>query len=287
MATAGASVAPHVNETALSEPPRSDRSLSVVVVNYQTWADTADLLEGLRGQLDTRYHEILVVNNCNQTRLPESLKDARVRFVESVRNVGFAGAVNLAAACAEGRKLLVLNPDVRPHRSAIDALLDAHARNPKAGVLLPRLVSEDGSDQLSVRSFYRFETILAARTAWGRVSRGRRILSEHLGRQMNREEEQPVDWGLGAAMLIDPTRIPWERGRIMDERFFLYMEDVDLCLRTWRAGQQVVYVPNAVFTHTHRRESKRRPFSLANLRHFLSLLRFTAKYRGLPQRPTE
>ncbi len=71
----------------------------------------------------------------------------------------------------------------------------------------------------------------------------------------------------------------------MDERFFLYMEDVDLCMRTWLAGKEVVYVPGSVFTHTHRRESRQHPLSKANLRHFLSLLRFLAKYRGLPQRP--
>lgn len=86
-------------------------------------------------------------------------------------------------------------------------------------------------------------------------------------------------------MLIDPQRLPRERGRLMDERFFLYMEDVDLCLRAWRGGCEVRYVPQAVFAHGHRRESGSKPISLANLRHFTSLLRFLLKYRGLPQRP--
>lgn len=270
-----------------AEVPVSERgslALTAIVVNYRTWEETHALLDILHAQLDRQSHEILVVNNCRRTHPPAETYERPVRFVESVRNAGFAGAVNLAEACARGRLLLVLNPDAVPQAGAVPALLDAHARHPDAAVLLPKLVDAEGRTQPSVRTFYRFKTILAARTPYGRTAGGRRELDAHLYRNGAGAPER-VDWGQGAAMLIDPQRMPRERGRLMDERFFLYMEDVDLCLRAWRGGREVRYVPQAVFSHGHRRESGSKPISLANLRHFTSLLRFLLKYRGLPQRP--
>src|SRR5262245_37857093 len=117
-------------------------TLSVLVVNYRTWEDTATLLESLRKELDPSRTEILVVNNCRHTHPAEGMETGDVRFVESVRNVGFAGGVNLGAACARGRFLLLLNPDVRPHAGAIRELLAAAERHARAGIFLPRLLDE-------------------------------------------------------------------------------------------------------------------------------------------------
>lgn len=258
--------------------------LSIVVVHHRTPGDTAELVEALRTAPDAGRFEVLVVDNSPETPLPE-LDGGGVRVLRPGRNLGFAGGVNFAHARARGRLVLVLNPDVRPHEGAIDHLLQAHARHPRAAVLVPRLLNPDGTDQASTRTFYRLETVVAARTPWGATSRGRRVLDEHLGAAFDRTREQTVDWGLGAAMLVDPARIGARPGALMDERYFLYLEDVDLCVRAWAGGAEVRYVPAAVFTHRHRRESRRRPWSLANLRHLGSLLRFVAKHGGFPRRP--
>jgi len=86
-----------------------------------------------------------------------------------------------------------------------------------------------------------------------------------------------VDWGLGAAMLVRRRAVTGER--LFDERFFLYFEDVDLCLRLHRAGWKVVYNPVAVMTHQHRRDSAQARASRAKLRHLRSLVKFLWKYR--------
>lgn len=258
--------------------------LSVVVVHFRSTADTVELVGALRSALDPARHEVLVVDHSPETPLAD-LDDALVRVLRPGRNLGFGGGVNFAHARARGRLVLILNPDVRPHEGAIARLLEAHARHPRAAVLAPRLLHPDGSDQDSTRTFYRPETIVAARTPWGATARGKRVLDAHLGAAMDRAREQTVDWALGAALLVDPARLGARAGELMDPRFFLYLEDVDLCLRAWRAGAEVRYVPGAVFTHRHRRESRARPWSAANLRHFTSLLRFVAKHRGFPRRP--
>jgi N-acetylglucosaminyl-diphospho-decaprenol L-rhamnosyltransferase len=247
--------------------------LSVVVVHYRSTADTVELVGALRGALDAARHEVLVVDHSPETPLGD-LDDALVRVLRPGRNLGFGGGVNHAHARARGRLVLILNPDVRPHAGAIERLLEAHARHPRAAVLAPRLLNPDGSDQDSTRTFYRPETIVAARTPWGATARGRRVLDAHLGAVMDRAREQTVDWALGAALLVDPARLGARPGELMD-----------LCLRAWRAGAEVRYVPAAVFTHRHRRESRTRPWSAANLRHFASLLKFVAKHGGFPRRP--
>jgi hypothetical protein len=90
-----------------------------------------------------------------------------------------------------------------------------------------------------------------------------------------------VDWGLGAAMFLRRNDLPGAGP--FDERFFLYFEDVDLCVRTWRAGRRVTYDPTIECIHAHRRAS-RRALSAAGWHHFRSLWRFATKYSGLPKR---
>ncbi len=265
--------------------PALTLDLSIVVVHHRNWADTRELAAALATQIDPERHEILVVDNSPEVPAPADGAGPGVRLLRPGRNLGFAGGINFGHAHARGRLLLVLNPDVRPRDRAVAQLLAAHERHARAAVLLPRLLDPEGGDQHSLRTFYRWETILAARSPWGRTSRGRRRLAEHLGDHLDRTREQTVDWGLGAVMLVDPARVPAEAGRLMDERFFLYLEDVDLCLRAWQAGGEVRYVPGSVFTHQHRRESRNRPWSRTNLRHLWSLIRFASKHHGLPPRP--
>jgi N-acetylglucosaminyl-diphospho-decaprenol L-rhamnosyltransferase len=266
-------------------PSTRTLELSIVVVHYRSWPDTRALAAALVGQIDPGRHEILVVDNSPDEPPPAEGAGPGTRLLSPGRNLGFAGGINFGHAHARGRLLLVLNPDVRPRGGAIAELLAAHERHARAAVLLPRLLDPDGTDQASLRTFYRWETIVAARTPWGRTGPGRRVLAEHLGADLDREREQTVDWGLGAAMLIDPARLSSPAGPLMDDRFFLYLEDVDLCLRAWQAGSEVRYVPSAVFTHQHRRVSHHRAWSRMNLHHLTSLIRFAAKHHGLPQRP--
>jgi len=265
-------------------PPALPLELSILVIHHRNWSDTLGLAAALVGQIASDRHELLVIDNSPEVPAPAE-GVPQVRILSPGRNLGFAGGINFGHAHARGRLLLVLNPDVRPRPGAVAELLAAHARHPRAAVLLRRLLNRDGGDQDSLRTFYGWETILAVRTPWGRTSRGRHLLAEHLGGGLDRAREQTVDWGLGAAMLIDPARVPAEHGRLMDERFFLYLEDVDLCLRAWQSGAEVRYVPSSVFTHEHRRESRNQPLSRMNLHHFQSLIRFAAKHHGLPARP--
>ncbi|MEK7307338.1 MAG: glycosyltransferase, partial [Nitrospirota bacterium] len=87
-----------------------------------------------------------------------------------------------------------------------------------------------------------------------------------------------IDWALGACMMIRTEAVPDE---VFDPRFFLYFEDVDLCLRLKKAGWKVVYHPEAAAVHEHRQKSRKNPFSRANYEHFKSWVKFILKYRNI------
>ena len=96
----------------------------------------------------------------------------------------------------------------------------------------------------------------------------------------NHSSQREVDWALGAAFILRREAVP--DGRVMDERFFLYFEDVDLCLRLRKAGWKVMYNPEAVMIHHHQRESAGHNWNRAKFEHLKSWIKFAWKHRHEP-----
>ena len=93
-------------------------------------------------------------------------------------------------------------------------------------------------------------------------------------------DTREVDWVLGGAMMLRRDAIP--KGNVMDERFFLYFEDVDLCLRLQKAGWKVMYYPDAVMVHHHQRASAKKIWNRAKFEHLKSWIKFSWKHRHEP-----
>jgi GT2 family glycosyltransferase len=170
-----------------------------------------------------------------------------VRLLRSPKNLGFAAANNLAARHAQGRVMLLLNPDAMPEEGCVArglALLDSH---PDVGLAGARLLAEDGSTQPSGRMFPTLaqEAIVLSGLA------ARFPASRWLGR-LDRTWADPaqaatVDWVPGAFALI--RRSLFEQLGGFDERFFLYYEEVDLCRRIQAAGLRIQYWPELRVQH--------------------------------------
>lgn len=253
--------------------------VSIVIVNYRSGQDLASCLRSLvrnAGQLD---YEIFVINNDRPEDLSpiSDLESPRIQVVQNRSNRGFAAAVNQGTRQARGSFLLLLNPDVRVEDGALEILTDTLQQHPDAGVVLPRLDSPDGSLQYSCRRFYTPATLLLRRAPFQRLWSNHPGLHRHLMADWDHRSLSEVDWGLGAAMMV--RRAAAESGALLDERFFLYFEDVDLCKRMWGRGWKVLYNPAARMVHGHRRDSAR-GWSLGARRHHLfSLLKFLWKHR--------
>jgi GT2 family glycosyltransferase len=145
------------------------------------------------------------------------------------------------------------------------------------GIVLPQLRNPDGTLQYSCRRFYTWKTLWMRRGPWRRRLALHPTIQQHLMQDWDHANVADVDWGLGAAMLVRKTALPADQ--LFDERFFLYFEDVDLCLRLHRSGWKVAYNPTAVMIHQHRRDSAEAGALLAKLHHLRSLTKFLWKYR--------
>ena len=253
--------------------------MSIVIVNYRSGQDLASCLRSLvrnAGRLD---YEIFVVNNDRPEDLApvSDLESARIQVIQNRSNRGFAAAANQGFRQARGSFLLLLNPDVRVEGGALEILADTLEQHPDAAVALPRLNSPDGSLQYSCRRFYTLATLLMRRAPFRRFWSKHPGLHRHLMADWDHRSLSEVDWGLGAAMLV--RRAATQSNALMDERFFLYFEDVDLCKSLWDRGWKVLYNPAACMVHGHRRDSARGWRLGAKRHHLFSLLKFLWKHR--------
>ena len=224
---------------------------TAIVVTYRSAGWIRGCLASLRG-IPT-----IVVDNAggDETVAIVRAEFPDVRVIERATNGGFAVAVNEACRAALGEDVLLANPDLVARPGSVAALEAYLAAHPRAGIVVPRLVYPDGTPQASIRTWPSPLTMLARRSPFGRTPPGRRILRRHLRLDDPPATAGPVDWGLGAAMLVRRAAIESVGG--MDERIFLYGEDLDWCYRMWQAGWEVHVEPTAVMEHAYERQSRR------------------------------
>ena len=220
--------------------------LSVVVVNYQHWDDTARLVRQLRRgrALRAGLAEVVVVDNHSPPHpiIPRLRRAREVSLRRWRRNRGFARAVNEGCRLSRGEWFLLLNPDTTVPPGFLDLVLercaDLAAREPRAGVVGFRLGNPDGSRQLSTGGFPTLLSTLVGRL-WPRATR-KYAPPAAPGRV-------EVDWVTGCCLLV--RRDCWRELGGLDPDFFLYYEDVDLCRRARQAGWSVWYDPAAGLLH--------------------------------------
>jgi len=207
-----------------------------------------------------------------------------IELVPNPSNVGFARAVNQALALGTERYLLVLNADTEISADAVTALYDFMELNPHAGVAGGKLVDEHGQLQHSCRRHYTFAAIVLRRTPLGQLLPRHPALVHHLMLDWDHSDVRDVDWLQGSCLMLRRAAVRDVGG--MDERFFLYFEDVDLCRRLHDAGWGVYYVPQARLLHSYRRGSHGRAVSIEKLHHALSSLRYFFKWHVRPRLDT-
>ncbi|HEX7880142.1 MAG TPA: glycosyltransferase, partial [Candidatus Eisenbacteria bacterium] len=247
----------------------------------RTPEDTLQLIQSLKAHPHAGHPlDIILVDNASGDDTAARVRAAHpdVRIIESPVNRGFAAGVNLGLAAAQGKYLLILNPDIVVHPGSLEALvafLDAH---PQAGLVAARLLNPDGTLQPTCRTRYTLKTILLRRTPLGKLFPNDPTVREHLMLDYDHATPRNVDWVAGACMMV--RREALDEVGPMDERYFLYFEDVDWCTRMHRRGWGVWYVPDAVMTHGYRRASAG-GFNKATRAHAESLLRFWEKWSAM------
>jgi GT2 family glycosyltransferase len=237
---------------------------SVILVTYQSAAYVRRCVESVAQATHRVSFEILAVDNASDDDTVALLERGQppVRVLRNETNLGFGRAANRAAREAQGRYLLLLNPDTEVQDHAIDravAFADAH---PDIGILGGKLLNPDGTLQRAARRSIPYPSVAFFQlSGLGRVWRNHPAAGAYNLERLDPEETADVGAVSGAFLLI--RKEIWDRVGGFDERFFLYGEDLDLCLSVTRLGYRVVYYPEAAVLH-HKGASSRQARRRAN-----------------------
>lgn len=260
---------------------KSAVDVSVIIVTYNSRSVLGPCLDSLKRQSLSRSTEVIVVDNASTDGTPAFVTDSHpwVDLHAGAENVGFSSGVNAGMRAARGKYFLILNPDTIVREDAIANLFDFMEATPDAGIVGPKLVFHDGNLQYSCRRFYNWRVLLLRRTFFGKIFQNSRAVSDHLMMDFDHDSTRKVDWLLGAAMMVRREAV--QSVGAMDERFFLYFEDVDWCYRMKRKQWGVYYHPDSVIVHEHARESAQSVLNRSFLAHLASLIRYYDKWNWM------
>ncbi|MBD3300260.1 MAG: glycosyltransferase [Candidatus Moranbacteria bacterium] len=204
--------------------------------------------------------EIIVVD----IEATESIRDLaqidypHTKYIPCQENVGFAKALNTGIKEARGEYIISLNPDIIIKKNSIETLVQYLKDNPKTGIAGPALLDFNGSSQASCFKFYTPWMILYRRTFIGRLWFAKKALKDFAIKVNDKKPQKIKGWLMGSALALRKEKI--SKVGLMDERYFMYFEDVDWCRRFYEAGYDIVFVPKAKMFHYHTQSSKSNGF---------------------------
>ena len=220
--------------------------VSIVIVSYNARADLDRCLASLQNHPPIASHEIIVVDNASTD---DSVSAARrwpkVRVIESPTNRGFAAANNIGIRSSDGHNLLLLNSDTLVPAGAVDRLLAELTRHADVAAIGPRLVDRAGQAELSFGAMITPLNELRQRRIMSGLNRGDPDVRTTV-EAMTRREHFP-DWVSGACLLV--RRADAEAVGLLDERYFMYTEDVDFCAALRARGRRILFTPSVEVVH--------------------------------------
>ncbi|MCX6784510.1 MAG: glycosyltransferase family 2 protein [Candidatus Komeilibacteria bacterium] len=270
--------------------------LSIIILNYKNKGLIKNLIQYLLEVSQAIPFEIIVVDNNSQDSIAADLEkrfanhlngsiEPRLIFIQTGKNGGYAYGNNQGLKTAKGDYYLILNPDMAIFEDAIKVLYNFMESHLKVGLAGPQLLNADKTIQDSCRRFPDGLLPLARRTIFGRTAWGKKWNNHFLMKDFDHQKNLPVDWLFGAALMVRAGAAR-EVG-LLDDRYFLYMEDLDWCRRFWAKHWEVWYVAEAKLIHFHQRKSDDDLgafgiFKKSGRIHVASWLKYFWKYLGKP-----
>jgi GT2 family glycosyltransferase len=233
--------------------------ISVVIVSYRCYPELRACLESIAPCLGPGREAIIVDHDSDATEIA-GLQSAfpSMRFAGVNENPGFAAGVNHGARLSAADYLLLVNPDSTIIGDPLSVLCDWMEDRSDAGVCGGLVRESDGTVQSSARRFPNFTTGIAGRTSWlSRAWPGNPLTARNLVSAPNASSAVEVDWVAGSCVMI--RRRAFDEVGGMDEQFFLFWEDADLCHRLRDAGWRTWYYPVAGIVHLTGKSSSRVP----------------------------
>jgi len=250
--------------------------LSVVVLSYNTQETTLRCLNSLLGHAPTIADmEVIVIDNASYDGSADAIarQFPEIKLIRNARNRGFSAACNQGIRSTDGDVVLLLNSDTELVDQSLDIMLDFIAKNPDVGITGGKMIGDDGNPQNSCQHFPTYSNIIFTKQS---------LLTsiKSFRRGYNKYRSIPnsitdVDALAGGFMFLRRTAI--KQVGLLDERFFFYVEDLDISKRMTDEGWRVVFVPQAKVLHKGGKSTALKP-ARCYWWHHKSLYRYFAKH---------
>lgn len=231
--------------------------LSIIIVSYNVSSLLRNCLLSIYEHQDTLSFEIFVVDNASNDDSVQMVADEfpEVNLIVNTKNKGFAAANNQAISQASGQYTLLLNPDTVVVSGALGRLVKVLDENPQVGIVGPKLLNKDGTLQPSCYSFPNLINYsIYSFASYRLIPKQSRVLPLFLESWDHSYSADIRGFLLGAAIAVRSSL--WERVGILDESFFVYGEEKDLCYRAIQAGYKIHFDPVAQIVHHGGQSSK-------------------------------
>ena len=252
--------------------------ISIIIVSWNVEGLLRDCLRSIVKTKGALAVETIVVDSGSHDDTPNMVRREfpDVQLIARSDNVGFPKGNNLGLEVANGRYLLLLNPDTIVHKNALQTMFAYMENNETVGMVGAQLLNADGSHQSSRRRFPTFWTGLFEST-WLESFAPKSILNAYYVKDSGNDETADVDWVMGACMFV--RREAFERVGWMDEDYFMYSEELDWCRRMKEADWRIVYLPTAKVTHLVGKSSEQ-AVTHRHINFNRAKLRYFKKYHG-------
>lgn len=262
--------------------PSADNEIidvSIVIVSFNTRDVTRECLAHVRKHAAAVRHEVLVVDNASVDGSADMVaaEFPEAHLIRSDENRGFAGGNNPAMKIARGRYILLLNSDAFLSAGALEKTLQYLDDHPNIGVLGCKLTDPDGTMQASARMLPGPLNKILHITGLAARFPGSKFFGRVDYTWWDHSEPRTVGWVVGAFFLI--RRETMANIGVLDERYFLYFEEIDYCLTARRARWEVVFYPHAEIVHIGGQSTVKVPGKISAKGRQMVSIRLTSEFR--------
>lgn len=252
--------------------------ISIVLITWKMKGYLQKLLTSIVDYSEGFSYEILVIDNNSGDGTIEMIeRDFKdVIIIKNKENMGVAPARNQGLTVARGKYILILDADMVLLENSIKKLYDFMNENPNCGLVGSKLVYENGDLQLSCKRFPSVGALVARRFERLEFVKKSKLLSDHTMSEWDHKSIAEVDYVIGACQFYRKDVI--EKIGLYDDKIFYGPEDLDFCLRVWRAGWKVFYYPYTNIVHFEQRITKKALISKISWKHLKGIFYIFRKY---------
>lgn len=234
--------------------------VSIVILDFLKSKRVCENVESIQEQITNFSYEIIIVDNSCQAENAEKLnslkKFSNVQVHINKKNTGYILANNQGANYAKGEYLMIVNPDIIwAEKDTLQKLVEFMETHQDVGICGPKQINDNnGSIAMTVRAFPHLFLQVARRTMLRHLPIIRKWVAYDEMQHLDYDKRQTVDWLQSSFWIIRKTL--WDKLGKLDEAYFIFMSDPDLCFKCWQAGYKVVYNPDICVHADGRRASE-------------------------------